>query len=285
MRGPISSSLTALVLGAFVACGYPGVDDLPSPGPSFSSKDGGGGVSEGDGATPATTPDASANETGPSVPDQDGDGVADDQDCDPVNANVGARLVQDDLSVARGHFSAADGFPAVSWEHSGNAYRQIRLDAGSDLSFFVRDGAVSNVSFEVTAASTEVSGAITPKLRQMFIVVGASSQQGQLLAHGCGVEVVEGETPEQKTSVVRLSGPTGAVTTTPLDRVARPALQANEEFGMRATLEGGKLTCVITQNGQTTTAQANVGALTGSVGMFTRQTKALFKNARVCKLK
>ena len=176
-------------------------------------------------------------------------------------------------STTRGRFSSS---------HS----RSIGRSTASTWAAWLSATDFFNRSIEpVTAASTEVSGAITPKLRQMFIVVGASSQQGQLLAHGCGVEVVEGETPEQKTSVVRLSGPTGAVTTTPLDRVARPALQANEEFGMRATLEGGKLTCVITQNGQTTTAQANVGALTGSVGMFTRQTKALFKNARVCKLK
>lgn len=283
-RGSRSRAALA-VLASVAACGYPSVGDLAPTGGAPTSRDAG---ARRDAEGPPLDPDAAVDPPdggAPPATDTDNDGAPDDQDCDPLSTSLGLRVVEDALSTDKGHFAAADGFVAGSWAYQTNAYRQTRLDATADLSFFVRDGAIGNVSIEIVTASTEVSAAITPKLRQIFVVLGAKSQGGQVDAHACGIEVVEGQAPEQKTSVVRLGGTPSAVTTTALDRVARAALQVNEEISIRARLEGGTLTCVVTQAGVQTTAQANVGALTGSVGLFTRQSRALFKTARVCKLR
>ena len=60
---------------------------------------------------------------------------------------------------------------------------------------------------------------------------------------------------------------------------------------MKLRFTGGAMICDVTQPGApggaatTTTTANNLGALEGSVGLFTRQTKATFKNIRVCALK
>ena len=106
-----------------------------------------------------------------------------------------------------------------------------------------------------------------------------------LTAVGCGLEVDGSQTVTQKTSVVRITGSATSASTTPLDRVDRTAVQAGEEFKMKGSLKNGVLTCEVTIKGnQTTTAKANVGALKGSIGLFTKQTKALFKQINACKL-
>lgn len=222
----------------------------------------------------------------PTEPDGDGDGIPDALDCDPASAAIaGTKLLEDDLSTDKGYFGAADGFPQASWTYDAAAYRQTRVVDAADTSFYLKDAAIGDVIAEVVTASTEVA-AITPRLRQMFIVVGATVSGGQLSAIGCGIEVVQGEATEQKTSVVRLTGAPGAVTTTTLQRVNRAAVQVNEQLSIKARLAQGTLTCDVTNGGVTTTASASgLGALKGSVGFFTRQTKALFKQARICKLK
>ena len=239
--------------------------------------------------TPADEePDDGATDTmpDPTPPDEDGDGIPDATDCDPASAAVvGTRLLDDDLATDKGYFGAPEGFPLASWAHDGAVYRQTRVVDAADTSFFLKDATIGDVTFEVVTASTEVA-AITPRLRQMFIVVGATVAGGQLSALGCGIEVVEGQSPEQKTSVVRLTGAPNAVATTPLERVNRAAVQVNEQLSIKARLAQGTLTCDVTNGGVTTTATASgLGAMTGSVGFFTRQTKALFKQARICKLK
>ncbi|MBX3208208.1 MAG: hypothetical protein KF764_24385 [Labilithrix sp.] len=245
----------------------------------------------GDEAPPATddaddpTPSADPDPTAPI--DTDGDGVPDSEDCDPTSAALaGTRLLEDDLATEKGFFAAADGFTQASWTYEGAAYRQTRVADAADTAVFVKVPSVGDVLVEVRSASTEVSGAITPRLRQMFVLVGVTVSGGQLSAIGCGVEVVQGEATEQKTSVVRLAGAPGAVTTTPLQRVTRAALQVNEEFSIKARLAQGTLTCDVTNGGATTTASASgLGNAKGAVGFFTRQTKALFKQARICQLK
>jgi len=222
----------------------------------------------------------------PGAPDGDGDGIPDATDCDPASAAVvGTKLLEDDLATDKGYFGAPEGFPQASWAYDSVVYRQTRVVDAADTSVFLGDATIGDVIAEVRTASTEVA-AITPRLRQMFIVVGATVSGGQLSALGCGIEVVQGEATEQKTSVVRLTGAPGAVATTPLQRVARAAVQIDEELSIKARLAKGTLTCEVTNGGVTTTATASgLGTPTGSVGLFTRQTKALFKQARICKLK
>ncbi len=227
---------------------------------------------------------ADTDESGTTEPDGDGDGVPDALDCDPASsALAGTRLLSDALATDKGIFGAATGFPQASWVYEG-AYRQTRVVDAADASLFLKDATIGDVIAEVRTASTEVA-AITPRLRQMFILVGASVSGGQLSALGCGIEVVGGEATEQKTSVVRLTGPPGAVATTPLQRVNRAAVQIDEELTIKARLTQGTLTCEVTNGGVTTTATASgLGKPTGSVGFYTRQSKALFKQASICKL-
>jgi hypothetical protein len=283
-----------------VACTAPDIGGTPYlSGPRKPSSD---GNARGDDDTPTQAGgdgddrDGGADipEPGPNPPpapppaDGDNDGAPDTDDCDPLSPALGARLLEDDLTTDKGLFTAVDGFPQASWSYDGTAYRQGRLLDASDATVFVKDPAIGDVFVEVRAASTEISSNITPRLRQMFILLGTKVIGGELSAIGCGVEVVQGGTVEQKTSVVRLAGPPGSVTTTPLARVDRAPLQVNEEFSMRARLVRGTLTCEVTQGAMATTTTATasgIGTVTGSVGLFTRQTKALFKKARICRAK
>jgi hypothetical protein len=234
-----------------------------------------------------TTPTPSSTTVTPTLPivDSDHDGVPDDVDCAPNDATIaGTTLLKDDLTTDKNLFAPATGFPA-DWSYSAG-YVQTRLADAPDQTLLLKDAAVTNAIVEVTAASTEISSGITPILRQMFITFGTQVSGGTLTAVGCGLEVDASQTPTQKTSVVRLSGSATNVTSTPLNRVDRGAVQANEEFKMKGVLQNGTLTCTVTIGGTTTTtATASVGQVTGSIGFFTKQTKALFKQASVCKLK
>jgi hypothetical protein len=223
--------------------------------------------------------------------DDDGDGVPNADDCDPTSKTLGRRIVEDPLGSDKALFAPADGFPTTSWTFDGAAaYRQIRLADAADVSFYAKDSGLTDVQIDVTAASAEVSAALTPRLRQIFVVVGAVSSGGNFSGHACGIEVVQGESPEQRTTITKLTGTTANVVSTVVQRVSRPAVQVNEDFMMKLRFTGGAMICYVTQPGApggavTTTATANnLGALKGSVGLFTRQTKATFKNIRVCGL-
>lgn len=242
-----------------------------------------------DGADAGSIEGTGGDASSTNADDTDGDGVPNADDCDPSSKSLKRRIVEDTLGADKGLFAAAAGFPATSWTFANvAAYQQTRLvDATtSDVSFFTKDSAIGDVQIEVTTASTEVSSAITPRLRQIFVVVGATSG-GTFKGTGCGIEVVQGESPEQKTSIVKLEGPPSNVTTTVLQRVTRPAVQANEELSVKLRLEDGAMICDVSQAGgvMTTATASGLGALQGSIGFFTHQTKALFENVRVCSLK
>jgi hypothetical protein len=72
-------------------------------------------------------------------------------------------------------------------------------------------------------------------------------------------------------------------------RTARRAVQVDEELELHMVLEGGNMTCTANLFGapgnETTVATAS--GLTpgeGAVGFYTQETRALFKNLRICKL-
>ncbi len=280
--------IAAVSCSALMACSAP----VPTQTTRRAGTNNGSSSTDGTGATDdELTPsgDDPDDTTKPppvaSPPDGDGDGIPDATDCDPTSAAVaGTKLLEDDLASDKGYFGALEGFPQASWAHDGTVYRQMRVVDAADTSVFLKDATIGDLTAEVLTASTEVA-AITPRLRQKFIVVGATVTGGQLSAHGCGIEVVGGEAVEQKTSVVRLTGAPSAVTTTPLQRVDRAPVQVDEQLSIKVRLVKGTLTCDVTNGGVTTTATASgLGKPTGSVGFFTRQTKALFKQARICKL-
>lgn len=220
--------------------------------------------------------------------DADKDGISDEKDCDSANPAIGLRLVDDSLAADATLFAPATGFPSTSWAFADSAYRQTRLVDAGDATFFMGEQSVSDVDLEVRTASTEISSALGPTLRQMFVLVGAKMENGTFTAWGCGAEVVAGMTPTQRTSVVKLSGAPGSITTTPIQRTARTILKAGEDYAIKARVSGGKITCTVMQGQDLTTlttAEAiDQGEIKGSLGLYTRQTKAYFKNVKACKL-
>lgn len=228
-------------------------------------------------------------ETPEATGDSDGDGIPDDQDCDPQNAEIaGTRLFDEVLTADAQKFSVADGFPAASWTYAEEAYRQVRLADASDVTFFAADREIDAVDVEVRAASTEFSNAITPIVRQMFVLVGATMNGGSLSAYGCGIEVLgSGASAQRTTAVVKLEGPADNVVTTAIQRTPRTAVQANEDFSLRAQVTDGKITCTTAQAGDAITTAEGTGLTIpkGAIGFFTRQTKAAWKSAKICKLK
>lgn len=291
-------TLTALALAAAaVACGPADVNGsgldhgIEEGTPSSTKKSPGGTNDTSDTASPvtpstSTTPSASTTATAPPAPDADHDGVPDATDCAPNDASIaGTLLLNDPLANDNGFFSAATGFPAGDWTYAG-ALTQTRLANAPDAIFFAKDAAVTDAIVSVTASSTEVTSSFSPELRQMFITFQTKVDGGTLTGVGCGLEVDASASPTQQTSVVQLNGSPSHVASTPLNRVARGAVQVNELFQIKATLKNGLLTCDVTIGGNTTTtAQASVGSAAGSIGFLTNQTKALFKTANICKLK
>jgi hypothetical protein len=242
--------------------GNPGVPGVPGPD---------GGVMTIDGNVPAT--------------DSDLDGAPDALDCDPASSALGFRVAEDDLATAKGLLKGAPGFDANAWIHSAGAYRQQMLRDAGDASFFNAPD-LDGVLVEVKAASTAISTSFYPKLRQNFVVVGATSSVNDFSAYGCGVEVVEGAYSELKASVVKLTGSPANVYTSPLKRADRDPLNIDEEFTIRVKVSGGNITCTVLQAKREITVVAQgVGTVRGAVGFFTRQNKARYSNARVCVVK
>lgn len=279
-----------LVAALACACG-PGASDpndgsinLPNRGTAGGDPGGGsagGGDTQGSGDAPKqdpppeeTTPITTPTPTDPATL------------CDPKDPASGVKLFDGALATDTKQFGAAAGFPPASWAYQASAYQQLRLVDAGDAALLLGNDAIDSVDVVVRAASTEVSSTITPRLRQMFVLLGAKTANGALTAYGCGAEVVQGLSPEQRTSVVKLSGPPSNVATTAIARTARGVLQANEDFTIHAHLAAGKLSCTITEGttNTVTSAEASVTGLVGSVGFFTRQTKAAFKTAKICNL-
>jgi hypothetical protein len=246
----------------------------------------GGGVQAGDDDAD-TVPDADDNCPFLANTDQadgDGDGYGNLCDCDAGSADVvGYKLVNDDLTADRGLFEIPDGFDAGNWTYSGG-YRQTRLaDDATDVSIISVDHKVANVLIEVTAASTEFADFDATDLRQIMFLARADLSASTFDGVGCGIEVVEGLSPTQKTSALKYAGEPDAVDV--LQRTNRAAVQANEDYTMRMELVGTQLTCTVTLDGtDVTTATGEVGEGAGAIALHTRETKALFKSLRVCEL-
>lgn len=212
--------------------------------------------------------------------DRDLDGTGDGCDCDADDGEVaGELIVGDSLGTDRGLTAAVPGFPLASWSHSGTALEQGELADDRADALQITDAMVGDLRVDVTVASTDIQDFGADDLRQLFIVVGAGTP---FSAHGCGIEIVEGMTPTQRTSIVVLDG-AGTPVTSALDRVSRSAVQENEELAMSMSYRGGELTCTVTLGGgEVSVARVSGIELGGPVGFFTRETRALFRDLRVC---
>ncbi|HEY8074547.1 MAG TPA: hypothetical protein VIF62_10560 [Labilithrix sp.] len=279
---PLAIAIASLVLAACSSAPVGGVDYTKAP-PARGGDDSATGDDAG-ATDPGAGDDTSATVNPPPPPVADSGTTA--PPCDPMNPSMGTKLLVDALDADRGLLAAIPGFPSASWSYSSGALHQTRLADAADATWISHDVSVDAVDVTVTAASTEISNSITPVLRQMFVLVGATVTGTTMHAYGCGAEVVDGLSPTQRTSVVELSGSAGSVTTTAMTRTARQALQVNETFTIHAHLApGGALTCTLTQAEGTTTASATIaGGAKGSVGLFTRQTKSSFATAKFCAL-
>jgi hypothetical protein len=209
--------------------------------------------------------------------------VPDAVDCDPTSGALGARVVEDDLAAADGLVGAAPGFDPTAWMYADGAYRQQSLHDRDDVSFLTAPMPPA-FSAEVHVAATQF-GTFSPKLRQMFLVIGGNSNGSGFSGFGCGVEAVEGATPPYKASLVHLSGGALAIATEPVRREDVDALSTGDDLAITAVVTSGNLTCTVVQSGRTTTLAApSVGVVSGALGFATRQVKAAFSKLRVCQV-
>jgi hypothetical protein len=218
--------------------------------------------------------------------DTDSDSIGDACDCDPNDAAVAATLVVvDSLDADRALVSGAEGFATTSWGHTSGRLAQTRLvDDATDAVFFNLPATLADVRVELTAASTEIADFGADDLRQLFIVARASSTADDFAAEACGIEVVEGLSPTQKTSVLSLGGSPAAVDSTVRQRTDRALVTENEDFSVVLDIRNNTVTCSVTLGGNdTTTATGTTSLPAGAVGLFTRETRASFSNLKICR--
>ena len=218
--------------------------------------------------------------------DGDGDGYGDACDCDPAASGVtGYRILEDALVVDGGLFGAPVGFEGGNWTYDA-AYRQNHLAPGAnDTSFYFGDSVLADVRVDVRTASTGIAS-YTSNHRQLLVIARAVATGSTFRAQACGIEVVDGLSPTQKTSSLSLSGSPANVITTVHQRTDRAAVQVDEELELHMILAGGEMTCTAVLDGtDVTTARASgLPVEEGAVGFFTRESRALFKDVRICRL-
>lgn len=272
----IKTTAIAAMLG-LVACAPVADDAVDGPDAAPVSNPDDTGDRDGDQVT--NIEDNCPDLSNPAQMDYDGDLVGDLCDCDPESRVVNA------VVIAAERFEPAAGFPAGSWSQDGAAMTQNHLaDDAADAMFLVHDRPLRDVRVEVTAASTEVADYGATDLRQNMILARAASSPDVFTAVGCGIEVVEGLQPTQKTSALVHGGSPAAVTHSVADRADRAAVVAGEEYTITLDLEGDSLVCTVTLGGtEISVARSdNITAAAGAVGLFTRESKARFHSIKVC---
>jgi hypothetical protein len=215
--------------------------------------------------------------------DRDSDLIGDACDCEPDNEAIAAYLlINDPLGANTGQFAPADGFGA-NWDIEGGGLVQSRLaNEAADAAFLSLDPQV-DVRVQVTGASTGITDFDTNDLRQIFIVARASSSAEAYTAEACGIEVVDGLSPTQKTSVISQTGDPVSPVTTSRQRVDRAAVDVDEPFGVTMDLRGDTMSCAVTVAGVATRAEfTGLDVRPGAVGFFTRETQARLTNVKVC---
>jgi hypothetical protein len=216
--------------------------------------------------------------------DGDGDGYGDACDCDPADAAVfGEAFIESSLAEDSGLFAPAPGFEAANWSFANERYQQGVVTKGVTNAVLANgSNEIDDVRIDVVASSTGIQET-NDDFRQLMLLVGASSNGGQFTAIGCGAEVIDAETPRRTAGVIELAGSAGqALSRTPLQTVERPLLSVNKEIALSLDLKDGNMTCTVVQDGVPYTTSVSGLAAKGSIGLFTRETRAYFKSFRAC---
>lgn len=300
-------AVAAVVAVGAAACGSSGdktsLTDLggfDGGGRHFDSGGGGGGDDGGggggDGAATGDDTDgdgvADGTDNCPGVKnadqaDGDGDKIGDACDCAPNDAQVAAyKLVDDDLSADHGAFAVPPSFPAADWTYTGGMYEQTRLASTSptpsDATLATVGGPLEDVYVEVKGISSQITASQPVDVREMSILTGAVVTGNALAAKGCTMIVPASGTPT--ISVTSFEGSNDAITSTNVQSGDRPRVLVGEEFTMKMSVQKGTVTCtVLLGDGGTYTATATgVTGLSGTVGLLTRETKAQFRDLKIC---
>src|SRR6185436_295930 len=199
--------------------------------------------------------------------DGDGDKLGDACDCAPADGQLAAiKLVDDDLASDKGAFAVGTNFPA-DWSYAGGAYVQSVLGPQADATLATVGGPLEDVYVEVHATSTQV---VDPYARrQILILTGATVNGGQFAAKACGFEVITGQTPPQKLSIVSLAGPAGGTIATTNVKIAdRPLVQVGDEVTVKMTVKAGTMTCqlIFADGGSYQAMETGLQGLSGTVG-------------------
>ena len=210
-------------------------------------------------------------------------------DCDMSEQLVAAyKVFESPLTADPGTFTVPTGFTAANWTFPGDAYEQARAPARgtTDVTFFDGESALDEVLLDVTASSTEIVNA-PPNFRQLLILFGARMEDGQLRSKACGIEVIDGVPEPTKVSVLEISGPPDNLTTTEIRRAFRASVSGSgsDFFRLQMHLRQGTVSCSFSlgDGGGIATVSADVSDTRGRTGFMTRETKAKFKDLRICR--
>jgi len=218
--------------------------------------------------------------------DSDEDGYGDACDCAPEDGAIGELLFDSDAG-GNAQFAASAGFSQGNWNYAAGSYTQTRLvDNVDEVALFAGDQELQDVFVRATVASTEIINFDDNDLRQLQLLARVTPTD-VFSGVSCGIEVVEGQAHTQKTSVLSMSGAPGSLATSVHQRTDRNLVTANEELVLEMLLSGDTMTCTAKLDGGTDITVANAEGLAsgaGAVGFHTRETKALFKNVRICGL-
>ena len=221
--------------------------------------------------------------------DGDGDGIGNPCDCDPQDPEIGPELETLDLGDPES-LLPAQGYAFGSWTHNaalGTTLQNRAVDNGFDSVLLALNNQQQNVFIEVTAsAQAAVAGS-----NDRIIGLSARYQDGaNATGVNCGIRVDVAETTNtQRLQLLNISGTSGNPTLTKLENQPRYAVILDEQFKLSFKLKGATASCTMTFLDDNPPTTLTIGAnnatnQTGSIGLFTRETKATYSNVKICQV-
>jgi hypothetical protein len=221
--------------------------------------------------------------------DGDGDGIGNPCDCNPQDPEIGPELETLDLGDPKS-LLPAQGYAFGSWTHNaalGAALQNRAVDNGFDSVLLALNNQQQNVFVEVTASA---QAAVVGSNDRIVALTTRYKDGANATGVACGIRVDNAEPAgaTQRLQLLNLSGPAGTPALAKLTNVVRSAVDVDETFKLSLKLKGANATCILTLLEQGNAQQTiNTTAATnqiGSIGLFTRETKATYSNVKICQV-
>jgi hypothetical protein len=221
--------------------------------------------------------------------DSDADGIGNPCDCDPQDDEVGPELETLDLGDPES-LLPAQGYPFTSWLHNlaiGAALQNRAVDNGFDAVLLALNNQQQNVFVEVTASA---QAAVVGSNDRIVGLTARYRDGANATGVACGIRVDLAEpVSTQRLQLLNISGTSGNPTLTKLKNDPRAAVVIDEEFKLSFKLKGANASCTMTflEDNPPTKLTIDANNATnqgGSIGLFTRETKATYSNVKICQV-